>query len=74
MMIFIVRQVHIWANDSENAAKKLLKIDENTLKSEYAKKVYKRIKENTFATMSEKLYQQGIRSYSSGDYGMAIKT
>lgn len=62
------------ANDSENAAKKLLKIDENTLKSEYAKKVYKRIKENTFATMSEKLYQQGYTLYSSGDYGNAIKT
>ena len=43
-------------------------------KSEYAKKVYKRIKENTFATMSEKLYQQGYTLYSSGDYGNAIKT
>lgn len=36
--------------------------------------MYKRIKENTFATMSEKLYQQGYTLYSSGDYGNAIKT
>lgn len=62
------------ANDTENAAKKLLDIDENTLKDEYAKKVYNKIKENTFAVMSENLYQQGYSYYDSGDYGNAIKT
>ena len=46
------------ADDTENAAKKLLDIDESTLKNDYAKKVYNRIKDNTFAAMSEKLYQQ----------------
>ena len=62
------------ADDTENAAKKLLDIDESTLKNDYAKKVYNRIKDNTFAAMSEKLYQQGYSYYSSGDYGNAIKT
>ena len=62
------------ADDTENAAKKLLDIDESTLKNDYAKKVYNRIKDNTFAVMSEKLYQQGYSYYSSGDYGNAIKT
>ena len=62
------------ADDTENAAKKLLDIDESTLKNDYAKKVYNRIKDNTFVTMSEKLYQQGYSYYSSGDYGNAIKT
>ena len=58
------------ADDTENAAKKLLDIDESTLKNDYAKKVYNRIKDNTFVAMSEKLYSY----YSSGDYGNAIKT
>ena len=62
------------ADDTENAAKKLLDIDESTLKNDYAKKVYNRIKDNTFAIMSEKLYQQGYSYYSSSDYGNAIKT
>lgn len=62
------------ADDTENAAKKLLDIYESTLKNDYAKKVYNRIKDNTFAAMSEKLYQQGYSYYSSGDYGNAIKT
>ena len=62
------------ADDTENAAKKLLDIDESTLKNDYAKKVYNRIKDNAFAAMSEKLYQQGYSYYSSGDYGNAIKT
>lgn len=61
------------SGDTEKAAKKLLDIDESTLKSDDAKKLYKKIKENTFATMSENLYQQGYASYSSGDYKNAEK-
>lgn len=62
------------SGDTETAANKLLKIDEGTLKSDKAKKIYKIIKENTFASMSEKLYQQGYSSYDSGDYKQAEKT
>lgn len=60
--------------DTEKAAKKLLEIDDKSLKSDPAKKIYKRIKENTFASVSEKLYHQGYTTYSSGDYKNAAKT
>lgn len=56
-------------NDKVGAAKKLAKVNEGTLASDKAKKIYKNIKEDTFEEASQSYFEQGRDAYNGeGDY------
>ena len=67
------------AGNTEDAANALLKVEENTLERNEAKKLYTDIKEATFKTTSEALFTRGNELYnnaitvSDGDFSEAIE-
>jgi Flp pilus assembly protein TadD len=60
--------------DKTNAAKELVKVDEDKLAISASKDLYKLIKDDTFASMSRDLYNTGHSQYNTYKYEEAIKT
>lgn len=56
----------------EEAAKKLVTVEEDAVEISSAKSLYKKIKEETFAVVARKLYQEGNKVYNRGKYEEAI--
>jgi TolA-binding protein len=60
------------AGDKIGAAKALLLVDESKLESETAKSIYKKMKQDTFASSSKTLYDQGYEKYNNYKYSAAL--
>lgn len=59
---------------NEQAAEKLLLVDESSLERDAAKQMYETVKKATFETVSEELYLKGNDLYNQGtDYNGALK-
>lgn len=61
------------AGDVRKAADKLIAIDEKSLERPEAKKLFKKLKENTFAQASTSYYNEGHDLYSTGKYKESLK-
>lgn len=56
-------------NDNEKAAEKLVSVDESALSSDAAKKLYAKVKKETFEDVSDKIFKEGRDAYNGdGDY------
>ncbi|MBE5955234.1 MAG: tetratricopeptide repeat protein [Lachnospiraceae bacterium] len=60
------------SGDKIGAAKALLKVDETRLESDTAKSMYTKIKQDTFASSSQSLYDQGYAKYNNYKYSEAL--
>lgn len=71
--LFVAAKLYAEGSKTE-AAKKLLKVDEDKFELTGAKSLYKLIKDDTFADMARTLYSTGHSQYSTYKYDEAIKS
>lgn len=73
MDYMVIAMGHYKDGNAVKAAKALVKVDEDMLKSDSSKEKYDEIKKSTFGEASTQLYNSGMESYNQRNYEDAAK-